>query len=322
MERLLVATKVENLSTVLTVDAIAEENLIVFLYNKDDANSDATPIYRGSELTADDLVGKKAVQFAVKRNGQLDASILIPLNRIANINYKEYVAGQASVIKLGNNASAATALSIPSVGEGNIRLVDLIELYNIDNFPANISVVKRVSETALQYLQRVILAINNDPIAKTLVTALLESDGTNYQIKLTAKSPLIKLGVAVDGIFENYIPITVTERIIPQGKGTDMAVIEKELSAFKGNGNYMHIGDLYYKEPIVTNVSTNYDVASITSNIFASPTASTNMALGSHNLLVSIPTASEASNDLKNIISILKGETPLGMGMVLTPIGG
>jgi hypothetical protein len=310
MEKLLVVNKVANEVTENDIKNVADGDLFLILQNKDITNSQVA--YFGSNLTKANLEAARSIQFAVKRNGNIDTSIVINLDRISNANVVLPSLGVASVIKLGNNAASSTALSIPSTGEGNIRIVDLIELYNVDNFPANISVVKRVSETALQYLQRVVLAINNDPIGKTLVTALLESAGTNYQIKLTAKHPLIKLGVSVEGIFENYIPITVEEREIPVGSGTDLALIEKELSVFKGNGNYMNMGDIYYKEPMFINSTANYKVASITSSIFASPTPSTNMALGSYNILIAQPynkNVTPVDTKLEEIIAFINGTT-------------
>ena len=68
-----------------------------------------------------------------------------------------------------------------------------------------------------------------------------------------------------------------------------MVKIEKDLTVFAGNGNYMENGDLYYKEPLKSIPGTNYNVMSQTWTAIARPTHSTTMAVANPNLLIAVP---------------------------------
>jgi len=68
-----------------------------------------------------------------------------------------------------------------------------------------------------------------------------------------------------------------------------MVAIEKELTVFKGNGNYTENNDLYYKEPLKGDTDENYDTLSISWTGTAQPTISTTMAVANLNLLICAP---------------------------------
>lgn len=295
MENILIGTKVPDLSGKEFTDLVKGE-IALYLHNADGATP---PVLRGSEVTNAEVKAARAIQFIVKKaDGEINGGLLIPNRTLLNQNYQAYQAGVAAVVKLGNNATTDTSLIIPSTGEGNIRLTNLTDTYEIDNFPANISVTKKSTETPVQYLARVVAAINANPTANLLVTAELETAAAKYQIKLTTKNSTIKLGVATDGVFADYQAIQVTARVTALGDGATIQKIEKELTVFKGNGNYTEDNDLYYKEPLVSNAALNYNVMSITWTSVVHPTHSTTMTVANPNILVCTPSTDTTLADL------------------------
>lgn len=298
MENILFGTTIPNLNGKTLAD-LTTGQIGLQLFN---ANERTAPIVRGNEVTNTELLTAKGVQF-VKMNadGTFSASLIIPNKTTNNRNYQAYVAGVTGVYKLGDNASAPPSLTFPAAGgEGNIRILDLARYDGIDNFAANLSYTKKVTETDAQYLARVVAGINADPIAKTLVTALLETNTGRYQIKLTTTSYKVKLSVATDGIFAPYQLITVTPRVIAVGTGEQMQKIEKDLTVFKGNGNYTEWTSEYYNATLASSTSTNYNTLSLTWTAIAQPTVSTTMAVATVNLLVAVPAADSTLLDIYN----------------------
>ena len=287
MENILIGTKVPSL-TAKTIADVVTGDIVLMLHQE----AGVAPILRGSEVTNAEIAAARGVQFLVKgADGKLDGSLIFGDKEISNKNYQAYVAGVPGVFKLGNNAAAASALTIPTTGEGCIRLIDLTNSYTTTAFPANICLEKKSTETVAQYLARFVAKINADPVAKTLVVAALETATGFHQIKITTLNSNIKLGIATDGIFEDYQPITVTPRVVAKGAGAQIVAIEKELSVFKGNGNYTTDNDLYYKEPLKASSAVNYNVLSITANKHVQPSVSTRIFVASPNVLVCTPAA-------------------------------
>lgn len=289
MENILIGTSVPSLSLKTIADVVAG-NIVLMLHQE----AGIAPILRGSEVTNAEIAAARGVQFLVKRaDGELEGSLIFGDREITNKNYQAYVAGVAGIFKLGNNAAAATGLTMEATakGEGCIRLVDLTDSYVTTSFPANICLDKKSSETVAQYLARFVAKINADPVAKTLVVAVLESAVGVHQIKFTTLNSNIKLGIATDGLFADYQPITVTPRVVAKGAGAQIVAIEKELTVFKGNGNYTNDNDLYYKEPLKASGAVNYNVLSLTANKHVQPTVSTSMFVASPNVLVCTPAA-------------------------------
>lgn len=260
MENILIGTSVPVLTAKTVADLVAGD--IALMLHQDLGTA---PLLRGSEVTNAEIAAARGIQFLTKRaDGELEGSLIFGDREITNKNYQAYVAGVAGLFKIGDNAAAGTALAIPTTGEGTIRLIDLVEPHTVTNFPALITATKVASETVLQYLTKVVARINADPVAKTICTATLEANAGNYQIKFTTLNSKIKLGIATSDIFEGYIPITVTARVIAKGAGEQIQKIEKTLTVFDGNGNYVQDGDLYYKEPLKSSLSTNYNTLSLT----------------------------------------------------------
>ena len=288
MEKILIGSTIPVLTSKTLADLTVGE-IGMLLYNQDESKA---PIVVGSEVTNAQLVAARGVQF-VRRDtaDSFDSSVVIPNKTRRNINYQAYVAGVAGVFKLGDNGAAGTSLTFTDNGEGNIRFADLTNTYQDQFFPANISLTKKSTETVLQYLNRLVTKINSDPVAKTLVTASIETATTNYQMKLVSASSDIKLGIATDGILAPFQPIIVTARRLAKGTGAQMSKIEQDLTVFKGNGNYIDSGDLYYKEPLKSNVGTNYNTLSLSWTGMAQPTVSTSMFVANANILICMPAA-------------------------------
>ena len=288
MEKILIGSEIPDLTSKTLVD-LAVGEIGMLLYNQDESKA---PIVVGCEITNAQLVAARGVQF-VRRDtaDSFDSSVVIPNKTRRNINYQAYVAGVAGVFKLGDNGAAGTSLTFTDNGEGNIRFADLTNTYQDQFFPANISLTKKSTETVLQYLNRLVTKINSDPVAKTLVTASIETATTNYQMKLVSASSNIKLGIATDGILAPFQPIIVTARRLAKGTGAQMSKIEQDLTVFKGNGNYMDNGDLYYKEPLKANVGETYNTLSLSWTGVAQPTTSTTMFVANANILICMPAA-------------------------------
>ena len=288
MEKILIGSTIPVLTSKTLADLTVGE-IGMLLYNQDESKA---PIVVGSEVTNAQLVAARGVQF-VRRDtaDSFDSSVVIPNKTRRNINYQAYVAGVAGVFKLGDNGAAGTSLTFTENGEGNIRFADLTNTYQDQFFPANISLTKKSTETVLQYLNRLVTKINSDPVAKTLVTASIETATTNYQMKLVSASSNIKLGIATDGILAPFQPIIVTARRLAKGTGAQMSKIEQDLTVFKGNGNYMDNGDLYYKEPLKANVGGTYNTLSLSWTGVAQPTTSTTMFVANANILICMPAA-------------------------------
>ena len=288
MEKILIGSEIPDLTRKTLADLTVGE-IGMLLYNQDESKA---PIVVGSEVTNAQLVAARGVQF-VRRDtaDSFDSSVVIPNKTRRNINYQAYVAGVAGVFKLGDNGAAGTSLTFTDNGEGNIRFADLTNTYQDQFFPANISLTKKSTETVLQYLNRLVTKINSDPVAKTLVTASIETATTNHQMKLVSASSDIKLGIATDGILAPFQPIIVTARRLAKGTGAQMSKIEQDLTVFKGNGNYIDNGDLYYKEPLKSNVGENYNTLSLSWTGMAQPTVSTSMFVANANILICMPAA-------------------------------
>lgn len=288
MEKILIGSTIPVLTSKTLADLTIGQ-IGMLLYNQDESKA---PILVGSEVTNAQLVAARGVQF-VRRDtaDSFDSSVVIPNKTRRNINYQAYVAGVAGVFKLGDNGAAGTSLTFTDNGEGNIRFADLTNTYQDQFFPANISLTKKSTETVLQYLNRLVTKINSDPVAKTLVTASIETATTNYQMKLVSASSNIKLGIATDGILAPFQPIIVTARRLAKGTGAQMSKIEQDLTVFKGNGNYIDNGDLYYKEPLKANVGENYNTLSLSWTGMAQPTVSTSMFVANANILICMPAA-------------------------------
>lgn len=288
MEKILIGSTIPVLTRKTLAD-LAVGEIGMLLYNRDESEA---PIVVGSDVTNAQLVAARGVQF-VRRDtaDSFDSSVVIPNKTRRNINYQAYVAGVAGVFKLGDNGAASTSLTFTDNEEGNIRFADLTNTYQDQFFPANISLTKKSTETVLQYLNRLVTKINSDPVAKTLVTASIETATTNYQMKLVSASSNIKLGIATDGILAPFQPIIVTARRLAKGTGAQMSKIEQDLTVFKGNGNYMDNGDLYYKEPLKANVGETYNTLSLSWTGVAQPTTSTTMFVANANILICMPAA-------------------------------
>ena len=286
MEKILIGSTIPVLTSKTLADLTIGQ-IGMLLYNQDESKA---PIVVGSEVTNAQLVAARGVQF-VRRDtaDSFDSSVVIPNKTRRNINYQAYVAGVAGVFKLGDNGAAGTSLTFTDNEEGNIRFADLTNTYQDQFFPANISLTKKSTETVLQYLNRLVTKINTDPVAKTLVTASIETATGNYQMKLVPANSDIKLGIATDGILAPFQPIIVTERILAKGTGAQISKIEQDLTVFKGNGNYMDNGDLYYKEPLKANVGETYNTLSLSWTGVAQPTTSTTMFVANANILICMP---------------------------------
>lgn len=246
--------------------------------------------------------GIQEVQFFTKINtGKIICSVSIPRKNIISISNQDHTTGQNLKLRVGGTTSG-TSLVIPSTGEGNFLLKNLSYNHLISTQRNSISVIKKASETAEAYIDRVVLTVNNTMAALTFpyCTAVKVGSSPNFGIDFEATSPNVDLFVGVDGIFVDYPSYSVQDAKVPLGAGVDVLAMEKDVSKNKGNGGYVENTDLWYSQPLQTNITANYDIATILwDGIHSSPTSSKKVA--SNKLAIAV----EVDDDTTNVTDII-----------------
>ena len=211
------------------------------------------------------LEGIQDVQFLVKlKNGDIRSSVSIPRRNIRRLNVQDYTSPQLQVQRIGGTA-AGTGLVIPSTGEGNLLLKNMSYNHSIATQRVSLSVQKKASETAEQYIDRVVAEVNAAMAlqAYPFATAAKVGASPDFAITFTVADTNVDLSVGVDGIFADYPAEVITEMKVAIGAGKDLLAMEKEMSRHLGNGNYEKNPDLWYKGEFQINPAFIYDVATL-----------------------------------------------------------
>ena len=259
----------ENLLVVESVVAIAgkgvttvEEAVAVMKANQLLVVGDGhTLIGAGTTVPA----GVQDVQFLVKlKNGNIRSSVSIPRRNIRRLNVQYATYPQLKVLRIGGTA-LGTGLVIPSTGEGNILLKNMSYNHAIATQRVSVSVQKKASETAKQYIDRVVAEVNAAMAlqAYPFATAAKVGASPDFAITFTVADTNVDLSVGVDGIFADYPAETITEMKVGIGAGKDILAMEKEMSRHLGNSNYVENNDLWYKGEMRANPNDVYDVITL-----------------------------------------------------------
>ncbi len=209
--------------------------------------------------------GVQDVQFLVKlKNGDIRSSVSIPRRNIRRVNSQYATNATLKVLRIGGTA-LGTGLVIPSTGEGNLLIKNMSYNHAIATQRVSLSVTKRASETAEQYIDRVVAEGNAAMALQSTPFATLAKVGASpdFAITFTVANTDVDLSVGVDGIFADYPAEVITEMKVAIGAGKDILAMEKEMSRHLGNGNYERNPDLWYKGEFQADATDIYDVLTL-----------------------------------------------------------
>lgn len=235
------------------------------------------------------LADVKRVQVAVGRGE--DTQLTNILRKAVNgINVGNYRAFVKPVIKV-------TPVATSGEGELVVKISDTSFNSNTNIATENISVWKKAGETHAAAITKVVAKLN----ATSLVTAATADAAANFTV--TPKENGTVIEVSVGGLIEGAVIATTTPMVYGQGMGADVLQMEKDASVEEGNNNYIDYTDAFYKRPMETVASTNYDIITMNwEGTHSSPSSTKNVM---HNTL-SIACVESAT------ASVVAGEEALG----------
>ena len=247
--------------------------------------------------------GVQDVQFLVKlENGDIRSSVSIPRRSIRRVNLQYATNGIKKVLRIGGTA-LGTGLVIPSTGEGNILLKNMSYNHAIATQRVSVSVQKKATETAEQYIDRVVAEVNAAMAlqAYPFATAAKVGSSPDFAITFTVADTDVDLSVGVDGIFADYPAETITEMKVPIGAGKDILAMEKEMSRHLGNGNYEKNPDLWYKGEFQANPNDVYDVITLNWEGIA-PTPTNTIKAADNSLTIAV---GQDAGDLTGVVRVI-----------------
>lgn len=227
------------------------------------AARDFAPIYNG--VASATLANAKSVQFVAKKtNGKLINSVVIPFERITSINLQEFKAPILPVLRIGLNTAANTALPVIEAGEGIIAVNNRSYKRVEPGVRKVVSMTKRESQTALQYLTKVVAELNNMTEEQgKFFTATLETAGTNHHILITALNRDVDIDVQLDGMFALTEVYTVVTGFGGFGYGEDVVEMEMNYTKNKGNHGYREWNERYFSEELEAKKTEEYALLTI-----------------------------------------------------------
>lgn len=228
-------------------------------------------VFIGADSTIDVLSAVKEVVFLVKTaDKKFRRSVSIPREYITNFNIQEYSAPQNKIVRVGGITSVLRLeIDDSSFGEANVSIRNMSYDHTVSTQRINVSLLKRVSETGVAFVQRLVAEINKAMAKQALSfgTATfiqgVDPDDINTGFTFETANPHVDLAIALDGLLLGASVVTTQEAKVSFGKGEDVLAMEKNLSKHLGNSNYEQLTDLWYKEPFVANPATNYDMATL-----------------------------------------------------------
>ena len=247
--------------------------------------------------------GVQDVQFLVKlKNGDIRSSVSIPRRNIRRLNVQSANSGRLKVLRIGGVA-LGTGLVIPSTGEGNILLKNMSYNHAIATQRVSVSVQKKASETAEQYIDRVVAEVNAAMAlqAYPFATAAKVGASPDFAITFTVADTNVDLSVGVDGIFADYPAETIVSMRVPIGDGKDILAMEKEMSRHLGNSNYVENNDLWYKGEMQANPNDVYDVITLNWEGIA-PTPTNTIKAADNSLTIAV---GQDNGDFKDVLDVI-----------------
>lgn len=252
--------------------------------------------------------GVQDVQFLVKlKNGDIRSSVSIPRRSIRRLNVQSATSAQLKVLRIGGTA-LGTGLVIPSTGEGNILLKNMSYNHAIATQRVSVSVQKKATETAEQYIDRVVAEVNAAMAlqAYPFATAAKVGASPDFAITFTVADTNVDLSVGVDGIFADYPAETITEMRVAIGAGKDILAMEREMSRHLGNSNYVENNDLWYKGEMQANPNDKYDVITLNWEGIA-PTPTNTIKAADNSLTIAVGQDNGDFTDVLNVINSVVG---------------
>lgn len=252
--------------------------------------------------------GVEAVQLLVKLpNGDVRSSVSIPRRNITRLNLQTSTAAQLQVLRIGGTTSG-TGLVIPSTGEANLLIKNMSYNHSIATQRVSLSVQKRATETAEQFIDRVVAEGNAAMAMQSSPFATLAKVGVspNFGITFTVANTDVDLSVGVDGIFANYPATTITPMKVAFGAGKDVLAMEKEMSRHLGNGNYEKNADLWYKAAFVANVDDTYDILTLNWEGIA-PTPTNSIKVANNSLTIAVGNNNGTTGTVVEVLNSIVG---------------
>lgn len=252
--------------------------------------------------------GVQDVQFLVKlKNGDIRSSVSIPRRNIRRLNAQVATSATLKVLRIGGTA-LGTGLVIPSTGEGNILLKNMSYNHAIATQRVSVSVQKKATETAEQYIDRVVVEINAAMAlqAYPFATAAKVGASPDFAITFTVADTNVDLSVGVDGIFADYPAEVITEMAVAIGAGKDILAMEKEMSRHLGNGNYEKNPDLWYKAELQADANTSYNVLTLNWEGIA-PTPTNTIKAADNSLTIAVRDDTSEFMTVARVISSVVG---------------
>ncbi len=260
MENILIANVVKDTALLLTVETAIADLAAKEILAIGDGN-----VILGSANVAADFVGIKEVMFVVGLGGgRFKTSVSIPRRCITSYNFQTTTAALPKIIRIGGT-TAPLALVIPSTGEANILLKNLSYNHGIATQRLSYSTMKKASETAEAFVDRVVLEINTAMALQTstFATAAKVVSGAFLGITFTASDSSVDLFVGRDGIFADSSYAVTQEPKVAIGAGADILAMEIDMQRHHGNSGYETNGSLWYKEPPMASASLLYHVTTL-----------------------------------------------------------
>lgn len=244
-------------------------------------------------LGTGDFADSKIAQIAI---GRSDLGKIFPVVRgnVSDINLVNY---KASVLPV-------TTITFPTLAtadtEGDVSVVvkdtSFASNYNIRTKSA--SSYKRAGQTQDSVTIDLVAKLN---ASNTWFTAARVNATT---ITITPVEAKTTLGINTNGL-ASFSTIAVTTALVyGSGAGADVLQIEKDFSVNEGNGNYTELSDLWYKQNMSADPSTNYDLLTLTFDGTHS-TASTRKIVAQRRLIIATPNGAANGQSATIIMSYL-----------------
>jgi len=215
--------------------------------------------------TAASLKGLKSINFITKTtNGNLRTSVPIPRLALKDFSMQVYNAPVNKVVTLGSGV-AGTSLVIPTEGTGELTIRNLSYNHAISTQRVNYTATKKSTETAVAFIDRVVVELNAANAALTTPMYTVTKLGTtDLGLQFTCANEHIDLAISRDGIFATAGVVTTVQAVVSTGKGVDVQYMEDELAKHQGKGGYIENADAFYKQPLESKSTENYDIVTLT----------------------------------------------------------
>ncbi len=249
----------------------------------------------GGDSVAADLVGIRYVQFFTKLSTEtIRPSVPVDRETITRYNYQTAKDAALQVARLGGT-TAPLSLTIPTSGDAGIVLRNLSYNHTIASERVSVNLTKKTSETAEEFVDRLVLEINTQMLQLFVpfATAAKIVSGAFLGITFTNTNSNVDFDLALNGFLVGSAYSVTTQPVAPIGAGVDILNMEKDFSRHRGYQGYAELGDLWYTQPSETLITRKYHVATLKWDGMAE-TPSTSFKAATNHLQFAVDTTLDA----------------------------